>query len=112
MNNANKKNRLMLRKTFSKDELKMYKKFRWIMTYNIPYAMMVRAYRRYLKNIEQYIIEKGYPSYWFSKDKRTFSNAVKLYIESNFNNYIYSEGTRGYTQIEIVKVSWLDKYLI
>lgn len=91
----NKKERIMLKKIFSKDELLMYKKFPWVMAYNIPYDLMIRAYRRYLKNIDEYINTKGYPSYWFSKDRRTFSNAVRLFIESKIHNYIYSEGTRG-----------------
>lgn len=110
-NKTNKQNKLMLKKLFAKDQLLIMNKFPSLLAYDIPYPIIKRAYNRYLKNIDNYLLVKGYPSYWFSKDKRIFGYTVKLYIESKKISHEYKFGSRGYTQIEIVKLSGLDKYL-
>ncbi|MDD4779139.1 MAG: hypothetical protein PHT02_00850 [Tissierellia bacterium] len=110
-NKYNKKARLEMRRIFTKDQLLVYKKYSRLLSYNIPYDIINRAYKRYLKNIDEYIEKNGYPEYWFSKNKVTFCNAVKIYIVTKEDNHIFKFGSRGYTQIEIVKVSGIDKYL-
>lgn len=110
-NKTNKKNRIMLKKIFTKEELLTMRKYPRLLAYKIPYDIVNRAYNRYIKNIDDYILKNGYPLYWFGKNRDVFSCAVRLYIESKKNNYTFDFGTRGYIQIEIVKVSGLDKYL-
>lgn len=110
-NKTNKKNQIMLKKEFTKDQLLMIKKYPRLLAYNIPYAILNRAYERYLKNIDEYILNNRYPSYWFSRDRDSFCIAVKTYIISKQEGYVYQFGTRGYTNIEIVKLSGLDKYI-
>ena len=70
------------KKMFTKEQLLFIKKFPHLYLYNLPYPMVIRAYRRYIKNIDNYILVNDYPSYWFGKNKRTFANAVKLYIDA------------------------------
>lgn len=107
----NTKINMQLKKMFTKEQLLFIKKFQQLLAYNLSYPMVIRAYKRYVKNIDDYILMNGYPLYWFRKDKRTFAYAVKLYIEAKKADYTYKVGTRGYVQMEIVKVSGLDKYI-
>lgn len=102
---------MQLKKMFTKEQLLFIKKFQQLLAYDLSYPIVIRAYKRYIKNIDNYILMNGYPLYWFSKNKRTFACAVKLYIEAKKAGYTYNYGTRGYVQQEIVKVSELDKYL-
>ena len=109
--NDNKKAKLMLKKIFTKDQLLILKKYDRLLAYNIPYDVINRAYKRYIKNVDEYILMRGYPSYWFGKDECIFCNAVKIYINSKEYNHTFEFGTFGYTNIEIVKISGIDKYL-
>jgi hypothetical protein len=101
----------MLKKSFTKDELLKLKKYPRLIAYKIPYAVIHRAYKRYLKNIEDYILYNGYPPFWFRKDNTTFCNAVKTYIMAKKDNHKFKFGTMGYTNIEIVKVSGINKFI-
>ena len=101
----------MLKKIFTKEELLVMKKYPRLLAYKIPYDIVNRAYNRYIKSIDDYILRKGYSSYWFGKNKDVFTCAVRLYIVSKKDNYTFDFGTRGYTQIEMVQVSGLNKYL-
>lgn len=101
-----------LRKIFSKQELLVYKKYPRLIGYKIPYELINRAYKNYLKNIDKLIKEHQYPSYWFfGRDRDKFSLAIKTYIVSTKDQYHYQIGTRGYTNIQIAKISGLDKYI-
>lgn len=106
-----KKTKIMMKKIFTKDELLKYKKYDRLIAYNIPYSVINRAYKRYLKNIEEYILHRGYPSEWFNKDSISFCRAVKLYIEVRKQNHTFKFGTMGYSDMEIVKASEIDKYI-
>jgi hypothetical protein len=106
-----KKTKIMMKKIFTKDELLKYKKYDRLLAYNIPYAVINRAYNRYLENIEDYILYRGYPSEWFKKDSITFCRAVKSYIIARKENHKFKFGTMGYTSIEIIKVSGISKYI-
>lgn len=106
-----KKTKIMLKKIFTKDELLKYKKYDRLISYNIPYAVINRAYNRYLKNIGDYILYKGYPSEWFRKDSITFCRSVRLYIEARKQNHSFKFGTMGYSNMEIIKASGIDKYI-
>ena len=110
-NKTNKQNKIMLKNTFTKQELLTLKKYPRLLSYNIPYNIINRAYERYIANIDDYVLINGYPKHWFSKDVVSFCNAVKTYIVYKQENYDYKFGTTGYTNIEKVKVSGLDKYL-
>jgi hypothetical protein len=101
----------MLKRTFTKDQLLVMKKYNQLLAYNIPYILLNRGYNRYLKNIGDFILKQRYPPYWFPKDRKSFCYAVKLYIEAQKEKYDYRPGTTGYTKIEMVKVSGLNKYL-
>jgi hypothetical protein len=111
MKKDNKKMRIMLKKIFTKDQLLVWKKYNRLLAYDIPYAVINRAYHRYVKNIDDYASINGYSRHWFSKDINRFCNAVKVYIESKKEGYEYRFGTRGYINMEIVKVSEIDKIL-
>lgn len=101
-----------LRKLFNKQQLLVYKKYPRLMGYNIPYELINRAYKRYLKNIDKLIEEHQYPSYWFfGRDRDKFSLAIKTYIVSTKDQYHYQTGIRGYTNMQIAKISGLDKYI-
>jgi hypothetical protein len=110
-NKDNKKARLEMRRNFTKDQLLVFKKYSRLFSYNIPYDIINRAYKRYLLSIDEYIKENRYPEYWFSKDKVSFCNAVKTYIVTKEEKHEFEFGTRGFTNIEKVKVSGIDKYL-
>jgi len=111
MKKQNKKTKLMLKKIFTKEQLLILKKYNRLLGYNIPYNVINRAYKRYIKNVSEYILMRGYPLYWFGKDECTFCNAVKIYINAKENNHKFEFGTFGYTNIEIAKISGIDKYL-
>jgi hypothetical protein len=110
-NKTNKQNKIMLKNTFTKQELLTLKKYPRLLSYNIPYSVINRAYKKYIANIDDYIFINKYPKHWFSKDIVSFCNAVKMYIVSKQENHEYKFGTTGYTNIEKVIVSGLDKYL-
>lgn len=110
-NKTNKQNKIMLKNTFTKQELLTLKKYPRLLSYSIPYDIINRAYKRYIANIDDYVFTRGYPKHWFSKDVVSFCNAVKTYIVYKQDNYECKFGTTGYTNIEKVKVSGLDKYL-
>jgi len=100
-----------LKKVYSKNELLLLRKYPYLVVNNPSYEILNRAYKRYIKNIDDYVLLNGYPSHWFSKSRRTFCNAVKTYIEAKKAGYTYDNGTNGYIWIEIVKVSGFNKYL-
>lgn len=84
------------------------------MSSGISYPVVNRAYKRYLSRLDEYLEINKYPKWWFSKDKDVFCNAVYLYIcakESREGGIEYSFKTRGFVQVEIVRLSGLDKFL-
>jgi hypothetical protein len=115
-NKNNKKTKLELKRIFTKQELLKLRKYKRLMAYDIPYDVINRAYNRYLKNINFerfiYVDSNRYPQWWFGKDRDTFCNAVKLYIECKKANYpTFKYKTIGDTKMAIVKLSGLNKLL-
>lgn len=103
--------KMMRKKYFTKQELLVLKKYPGLIYYNIPYNIINRAYYRYLRNLDDYLINYNYPKHWFSKDRMMFCTAIMTYIASKKENYTYNLYTRGWTAVEITKLSGLDKYL-
>jgi len=113
-NKKNKNNQMMIKKHFTKDEQLLLKKYPRLMSCGISYPVVNRAYKRYLSRLDEYMVMHKYPKWWFSKDKDAFCNAVYLYIcakESRDGGVEYIFGTRGFAQVEMVKLSGLDKFL-
>lgn len=110
-NKENKKTRMMLKETFTKDQLLVLKRYNRLLACDIPYAVINRAYKRYLSKVDEYVLINEYPNHWFSKSKDVFCNAVRTYIMSQEVNHKYAFGARGYVQVEIVRLSEIDKYL-
>src|SRR5690554_2660481 len=102
---------MMLKEVFTKDQLLVLKRYSRLLSCNIPYAIINRAYKRYLSKVDDYVLINWHPKHWFSKDRDVFCNAVRTYIASKEKDYQYKFGTRGYVSVEIVKLSGLDKYL-
>jgi hypothetical protein len=105
------KNKKLLKKIFTKEELLKFKKYNRLLGYNIPYDLINRSYQRYLKNIDGYIALNHYPKYWFGKNRDIFCNAVKFYIEAKLMDFTPQFGTRGFVNLEIVKVSKIEQWL-
>ena len=103
--------KMMRKKYFTKQELLILKKYPRLIYYGIPYSVINRGYKRYIERLEDYLFEYVYPNYWFPKNKDSFSLAIRTYIESKKERYIYNLYTRGWTAIEVIKLSGLDKYL-
>lgn len=110
-NKHNKYNKIIHKKFFTKQEILTMNKYPHLLAYDIPYDVINRAYKRYIKSLNKYLSKNDYPRYWFKKDKREFSIAIKTYIESKQNNHIFKPYTRGWVAIEIAKLSKIDKYL-
>lgn len=110
-NKSGKYDRIMQNKYFTKQEILILKNYRYLLVYDLPYDVINRGYKRYVERLDDYIFEYRYPKHWFSKNKESFSLAVKTYIESKKENYIFNLYTRGWTAIEVVKLSGLDKYI-
>lgn len=110
-NKSRKYGKMMRKKYFTKQELLILKKYPRLIYYGIPYNVINRAYCRYLRNLNSYLMDYNYPEHWFSKDRMMFCIAIKTYIESKKENHIYNLCTRGWTAVEITKLSGLDKYL-
>ena len=102
---------MMRKKYFTKQELLILKKYPRLIYYGIPYSVINRAYLRYLRNLNNYLINYNYPKHWFSKDRMMFCIDIKTYIESKKENHTYNLYTRGWTALEVTKLSGLDKYI-
>lgn len=107
---------MMLKRRFTKNELLIMKKYPKLFTmcaykYKIPYAVLNRAYTRYLRKVDDYILISRYPNWWFSKNKDTFCCAVHNYIAAKEHGKEYDFGTRGFVNVEMVKLSRLDKFI-
>jgi len=110
-NKINKLNRLWAKECFTKQQILILKKYPKLIAYDIPYDIINRAYNRYLKNLDEYLLINNYPKHWFSKDKDSFCNSIKTYMVLKEESYECNLYTRGWTANEIVKLSGIDKYI-
>jgi len=110
-NKSRKYDRIMQKKHFNKHELLILKNYKYLLHYNLSYDVINRGYKRYIERLEDYLFEYAYPNYWFPKNKDSFSLAIRTYIESKKERYTYNLYTRGWTAIEVTKLSGLDKYI-
>lgn len=111
MNKTNKQNKIFLKKHFTKDQLLILKKYNRLLTLDISYAVINRAYKRYIKNIDEFILKTQYPKYWFSTNRDMFCIAIRSYIAANEEGYEFKPHTRGWTNKIIAELSEIDKYL-
>lgn len=114
-NKKNKKDKIMLKNHFTKDQMLINKKYPRLLgiaiEHNIPYATINRAYKRYLSRRDDYILINRYPNWWFRTDKDAFCHAVHVYAVAKEYGKEYNFGTRGFVNVEIVKLSGLDKFI-
>ncbi len=110
-NKTNKQNKILMKKHFTKDQLLILKKYNRLLILDIPYAVINRAYKRYVKNIDEFIFKTQYPKHWFSTNKDTFCVAIKSYIVAKDEGYEFKLHTRGWTNKIIAELSGIDKYL-
>lgn len=110
-NKTNKLNRLWARDCFTKQQLLILKKYSRLLAYDIPYDIINRAYNRYLKNLDEYLLINNYPKYWFNKDKDSFCTSIITYMALKKENHKCNLFTRGWTAVEVTKLSGLDKYI-